>query len=144
MIDTKITLDDREIIRALNRLTGNTINSFWYKVATALFSKVIRNIQIGVDVDGKPFKDYTANYKSFKTKKGLSLVVNLQYSSQMVKSITIMADEKGFAIFISGAYNNRKAEWNQLKNGRRFLDWGTDLENEFYKIIRYEMNNILR
>ena len=104
-----------------------------------MFSKIIRNIQKGVDVDGQPFKDYTASYKRFKTRKGLSLVVNLQLKSEMIRSITIDADDKGFTIFVSGAFNNQKADWNQNKNGRVFLAWGSDIQKAFDNAVRNEI-----
>lgn len=140
MINTSITFDDKKIKELLDSLVapqGN--NRFWYRIASLVFSKIIRNIQKGVDVDGQPFKDYTASYKRFKTRKGLSLIVNLQLKSEMIRSITIDADDKGFTIFVSGAFNNQKADWNQNKNGRVFLAWGADIQKAFDNAVRNEI-----
>lgn len=137
MIDIKTDFSD--IQKKLEELTSNNGTTFWHKIATAIFSKIIRNIQVGRDVDGNPFKGYTASYKKFKAKNGLSLVVNLQYKSEMIRAITMSADERGFAIYVSGAFNNKKAEWNQINNGRKFLAWGKDTYQVFIDTIRKEM-----
>lgn len=144
MIDTKIIFDSKDIQDKLNQIMSNNGNdNLWYKVASALFSKVILNIQNGIDINGKKFKSYTPQYQKFRTRRGLGLNVNLQLSSNMIRHIVIKADKDGFVIYFSGKENQDKAEWND-ENGRKFFGWGSETLNEFDRILQREIDKIFR
>ena len=135
----KGSVDFQQVYNTLNKLTQNQSQGLWYKVASAVFSKIIRNTQIGIDYDGNPFKDYSKMYKAIRTKKGLGLRVNLQNTSKMLQSLTIEADEFGFVIYISGHDNQQKA--TQVQNqGRVFLDWGIETIDAFTRAILREID----
>lgn len=137
----KATTDFNQIYATLGKLTQNQGQNLWYKVAVAVFSKIIRNTQLGKDVDGKAFTPYSLGYKRYRTKNGLGLVVNLQKSSKMLQSLTIEADEDGFVLYITGQNNQQKANWVQ-DYGRVFLDWGKDTLDAFQKAIVREVEAI--
>lgn len=139
----KATVDFTDIKRTLNSLTDEMGQTLWYKIATKVFSRIIRNIQSGIDIDGKNFKDYSSGYKKKRTKNGLGLLVNLQFTSNMLRSITIDANRDGFAIFITGFDNESKAKWTQ-EQGRVFLDWGKTTIEEFEKALMKEVEDIFK
>lgn len=128
----KYEIDFTPIKETLNGINRTQV---WKNIATQVFSKIIRNIQSGFDVNGKPFKDYSVSYKKTRTRKNLGLRVNLQNTSIMIRALTITASEEGFVIFFVGRDQQKKAEYNQLKNGRVFLDWGRDTIAEFKKAL---------
>lgn len=136
-----VKTDFKEIKETLESLTSQAGNQLWLKVATKVYSKIVRNIQNGLDVNGKAFKGYSSSYKRYRTKNGLGLQVNLQFTSQLFRSITVEADDTGFVIYISGRDNIDKAKWVQ-DDGRVFLDWGTDIQKAFNKAIEQEINSI--
>ena len=137
----QITFDSKEIKKALAKLSGETSTNLWYRVASLLFSKIIRNIQNGIDINGNQFKDYTMSYKKIRTKEGLGVDVNLQNSSNMIRSLTINADKDGFTIYFTGRDNQQKAEW-VTEGGRKFLGWGSETINEFDKVLQDYINKI--
>jgi len=139
----KLKTDFTKIQKTLAELTEQTGQNLWYKVASRVYTTIVKNIQKGVDVNGVSFTEYTPSYKKYRTKQGLGLKVNLQLSSNMFRSITIEADENGFVIFVSGYDNNNKAQWVQDK-GRVFLDWGTETIRAFEKAIEREINDVFR
>jgi hypothetical protein len=136
-----IRTDFQAIKDTLENLTTQAGNQLWLKVATKIYSKIVRNIQRGLDVNGQPFRDYSPTYKQFRTDNGLGLTVNLQFTSLLYRSITVEADDTGFVIYISGQDNIDKANSVQ-KGGRIFLDWGTDIQKAFNRAIVQEINDI--
>jgi hypothetical protein len=136
-----VKTDFQAIRNTLENLTTQAGSQLWLKVATKVYSKIVRNIQRGLDVNGRPFRDYSPTYKQFRTDNGLGLTVNLQFTSNMYRSITVEADNTGFAIYISGEDNIDKANSVQ-RGGRIFLDWGTDIQKAFNQAVEQEINDI--
>lgn len=137
----KATTDFNGVYKVLGKLTQNQGQNLWYKVAVAVFSKIIRNTQLGKDVDGKAFTPYSMGYKRYRTKSGLGLNVNLQKSSRMLQSLTIEADKDGFVLYITGQDNQQKATWVQ-DYGRIFLDWGKDTLDTFQRAVVREVQRV--
>jgi len=75
-------------------------------IANAVVNEIRKRTLSGLDVDGKAFKKYSAQYAKKKTDTGRSDTVNLTYSGAMMGSITVRSYNEQAEIFI--ADNQRK------------------------------------
>ena len=105
----------------------------WQYISQRLKGFVKELMQKGIDVHGKRYKPYSAQYRTFRSKEGLSTNVNLQLTSKMFLRITARNSTQTFKVFIVGAKENRKAEW--VTEHREFLAWAKKTEEELQKGI---------
>lgn len=124
---------DVEFIDLYNKLEDMESGNMWNYVSKLLKRYVKQLMTKGIDIHGKKYKPYSANYIRKRTKEGLSTRVNLEFSSQMKLGITARNTQVNFEIFIVGADNNRKAEW--ISEDREFLDWGKQTEAALNRYI---------
>jgi hypothetical protein len=68
-------------------------------------ARIIRRTNLGVDVDGAPFKEYSAGYAKRKQKSGRRATpVNLTWSGRMLKALMISrVTDRGYVL---GIYND--------------------------------------
>jgi len=107
--------------------------AMWQFVGQKIKSKVKRLMNKGVDVNGTTYKRYTGAYTRWRVKNGLKRKVNLQLTSKMWKSIQARHTVDYFEVYITGAKENLKAEWN-IKE-RDFFSWGTETYKELDRAI---------
>jgi len=105
----------------------------WQYVSQQLKTYVKFLMTKGVDINGHKYKPYSAKYLKIRTKEGLGTRVNLEFSSQMKLSIIARNSGSHFEIFLTGADNNRKAEY--VSETREFLAWGMKTEKALNKYI---------
>lgn len=108
----------------------------WQYVSQMMKTYVKLLMTRGIDINGRAYKPYSASYTKLRKKEGLGTKVTLEFSSKMKLSIVARNTRESFEVFITGADNNRKAEW--VSKEREFLAWGKKTEEKLSRdITRY-------
>ena len=116
------------------------------KLAIAkLYTVIIKNINKGIDATGVGFPPYSKGYIQMRLKEGLGKIVNLQWHSDMVNSISISnTNDKEFLIAASGTdrdgvSNSKKLYDLQmgLVNGKKYqvLIWSKKYKQKMFRDI---------
>ena len=112
----------------------------WTYIAGVVYSRVLRLINESKNVDGQKFEPYSKSYAKLRVRRDLSATVNLQWgkddSRRMVQNIVFKGNKNGFAIFINGELNNKKAIWLNGSKNWKFFEWGKELEKELEKALK--------
>jgi len=86
----------------------------------------------GVGYKGS-FKPYSATYAAFRASKGRGSLPDLQFTGQMLGSMTTKANSKQAEIFFSRAAESKKAAMNDKK--RPFFGFSSSEEKKLGKIF---------
>ena len=87
----------------------------------------------GVGFKGGKFKKYTPVYAAFRASRGRSTNPDLQFTGQMLGSMTTKANSKQAEIFFSRAAESKKAAMNDKK--RPFFGFNSSEEKKLGKIF---------
>jgi len=134
-MEIKINLDMKEIEESYSK---KMLEQVWNKLAMRLHSLILRNIQRGVNADGKPMQNYSKSYLKQRLKKGLTSSVNLQWHSDMFRNITFIANDKGLSLLIPNDKHNQKAKWLNGHKNWHFFEWGSTLIKDLEQYIKKE------
>lgn len=93
----------------------------------------------GVDVNGAPFKPYTATYAAFRSRQGRTVTPNLMFTGRMLASMKVTADSRKGVLFFSRSEEARKAAFNNRT--RRFFDLS---KNELKRIQNVYFRRLTR
>ena len=88
------------------------IQSALYRVAQIGINIILDRTESGRGFEGGQFKPYNEKYAAFRVDKGRGLQPNLNFTGQMLGSITSRADSQKAEIFFRGATNSAKAAHN--------------------------------
>lgn len=107
-LDQQIKEQPRQVQKALGR------------TAEFLLGLIRNRTQKGKDADGRNFKPYKPEYKSFRQEKGRQVrFPDLNFSGQMLSNMTQKASPKEAILFFANKFQNIKAVGNQKK--RKFF-----------------------
>ena len=86
----------------------------------------------GIGYKGK-FKPYTSDYAAFRRSKGRGVLPDLEFTSQMMSSITSKADNEKAVIFFTRATESKKAAMNEKT--RPFFGFSRQEQRQLSKIF---------
>ena len=103
-LDQQIREQPRQVQKALGR------------TAEFLLGLIRKRTQKGKDADGRNFKPYTPEYKSFRRQKGRQTrFPDLNFSGNMLSNMTQKANPKQAILFFANKFQGLKAIGNQKK-----------------------------
>tara|TARA_R100000951_G_scaffold114049_1_gene117433 strand:- start:54 stop:476 length:423 start_codon:yes stop_codon:yes gene_type:complete len=95
------------------------IQSALYRVAQIGINIILDRTESGRGFEGGQFKPYREKYAAFRAEQGRGTTPNLNFTGQMLGSITSKANSKQAEIFFRGATASAKASKNN--NSRPFF-----------------------
>ena len=117
MAAQSIIVNDKKVKVALNKADAAfgdaRLKKLLYNLGFFGKTKILERTALGVDVDSKLFKPYSASYKFFRQsdKGGGHPIdkVDLFFSGQMINSMTVKANSNKAVIYFAGQQQAKKA-----------------------------------
>jgi len=115
----KAKIDDRRLRKKLDqqiRDNPRQIQKALGRTAEFLMGLIKQRTQKGKDADGRRFKPYTPEYKSFRRKKGRQAnFPDLNFSGNMLSNMTQKSTSTNATLFFASKAQSLKALGNQKK-----------------------------
>lgn len=75
------------------RMAANVAKDKLKRLASIILLAIVTNANKGLNCDAKKMKPYSKMYQRIRTKNGLGVTPNFQYSSNMIRSLQIFDDK---------------------------------------------------
>ena len=115
-------------------LDQSALNKMLLTAANYVTQEIRRRTLSGIDVNGKPFEPYSAQYAKAKAKSGRGETVNLTYTNQMLGSITVRLYQNQAEIFIGENQRKKIAYYHHYGEGQP--------KREFFAVSDAKMKEI--
>lgn len=111
------------------------------KVGLATKQKISERADKGVDVDNKPFKEYSKGYQDFKKQKKRSIKPNLQFTGEMLNAIKSEVSRSGDGFDVNVGFDNRR----HTETGEKIEDIAekNDQTRPFFSLNKKEYDEIV-
>ena len=114
-MDVKVKTEPRDLSKLpkkMQKKVQEKVKSALFRVAQIGINIILDRTERGVGYKGGQFRPYSEKYAAFRAEKGRGLKPNLNFTGQMLGSITSKANSKQAEIFFRGATASAKASKN--------------------------------
>jgi hypothetical protein len=135
-MDIKINTNAKEISKRIGK-KGKELSASVKKALSITAQAGINIIEArtskGVGFKGGKFKKYTPLYAAFRVSRGRSANPDLQFTGQMLSSMTSRSSSRQADIFFSRATESKKAAMNNIK--RPFFGFNNREEKQLSEVF---------
>lgn len=112
------------------------LNKALFQEANILKEEIQKRTLIGVTYNNVPFVPYSPAYAKYREKKLRSGSVNLNFTGEMMRDITVEKITNGYKIYFRSDAQNEKATWHNF--GTKKLP-----QREFFNMNKNDVNKII-
>ena len=137
-MELKTALDFEKLKRtALDRLERES-----QRAVSDETTAIVMRTRAGLDVDGAPFKRYSAQYSDYRAEKGRNITPDLTWTGRMLAAITYrverLSSEIVGTVFFNSTAEAAKARYNQTT--RRFFGFSKEQVRRIVERLQKAIN----